>query len=146
MVNEHLTNFAKDHELAIYDIEFVKEGPNWYFRIYIDKETGIGIEDCELISREAERFLDETDPILQAYMLEVSSPGLDRPLKKDADFEKYKGRMVDLKLYKAFEKRKQYSGTLDGLENGIVKITEADGTVFEFKREEVSLCRLRVEF
>ena len=75
--------------LELVDLEFVKEGVNWYLRVYIDKDSGVNIDDCEAVSRALEVKLDEKDPIEQAYILEVSSPGIDRPLKKDADFVKY---------------------------------------------------------
>ena len=85
--------------LELADLEFVKEGPNWYLRIYIDKQGGVTIEDCETISRILEKKLDEKDPIEQAYILEVSSPGIDRPLKKPEHFQKYIGEIIDIKLY-----------------------------------------------
>ena len=78
------------NNFELVDVEFVKEGQNWFLRLYVDKPGGILIDDCELVSREVEKLLDESDPIEQAYILEVSSPGLDRPLKKDKDFERYK--------------------------------------------------------
>ena len=87
--------------LELVDLEFVKEGVNWYLRVYIDKDGGVNIDDCEAVSRALEVKLDEKDPIEQAYILEVSSPGIDRPLKKDADFVKYQGEIIDVKLYKA---------------------------------------------
>ena len=80
------------------DVEFVKEGPNWYLRIFIDKEGGVTIDDCEAVSKTLEKIFDEKDPIEQAYFLEISSPGIDRPLKKKEDFIKYNGEMVDVKL------------------------------------------------
>ena len=87
--------------LELVDLEFVKEGVNWYLRVYIDKDGGVNIDDCELVSRALEAKLDEKDPIEQAYILEVSSPGIDRPLKKEADFVKYQGEIIDVKLYTA---------------------------------------------
>ena len=129
--------------LSLWDIEFVKEGPDWFFRIYIDKDGGVKIEDCEFISRIAEAFLDETDPISQAYMLEVCSPGLDRALKRDADFLRYIGHMVDIKLFKAKDGRKKYQGELKEFIDGIITIIEATGEV-SFNRAEVASCRLTV--
>ena len=104
------------------DVEFVKEGPNWYLRIFIDKEGGVTIDDCEAVSKTLEKIFDEKDPIEQAYFLEISSPGIDRPLKKKEDFIKYNGEMVDVKLYKPYEGSKEYTGKLVGYD-------ENDGTV-----------------
>ncbi len=128
-------------ELA--DLEFVKEGANWYLRVYIDKEGGVTIDDCEAVSRALEAKLDEADPIEQAYILEVSSPGIDRPLKKDEDFVKYQGEMIDVKLYKAQEGRKQFQGKLLGLADGVVSLEE-DGKIFAFERKDIASVRLAV--
>lgn len=134
-----------DGAFELVDVEFVKEGPNWYLRVYVDKENGITIDDCESISRSLEKFLDEHDPIEQPYILEVSSPGLDRPLKTAGDFEKYTGSLVDVRLYKAFEARKEFQGTLIGLSDGVVIIDE-DGTELKFSQKDISSCRLSVIF
>ena len=125
------------------DLEFVKEGANWYLRVYIDKEGGVTIDDCEAVSRALEAKLDEADPIEQAYILEVSSPGIDRPLKKDEDFVKYQGEMIDVKLYKAQEGRKQFQGKLLGLADGVVSLEE-DGKIFAFERKDIASVRLAV--
>ena len=106
-VETYLKPILDEHNFELVDVEYVKEGTNWYLRVFIDKEGGITIDDCELVSRALEKILDKEDPIKNSYILEVSSPGLDRPLKKDSDFEKYKGRIVDIKLYKPFNKKKR---------------------------------------
>ena len=124
-------------------MEFVKEGANWYLRVYIDKEGGVTIDDCEAVSRALEAKLDEADPIEQAYILEVSSLGIDRPLKKDEDFVKYQGEMIDVKLYKAQEGRKQFQGKLLGLADGVVSLEE-DGKIFAFERKDIASVRLAV--
>ena len=116
---------------------------NWYLRVYIDKEGGVTIDDCEAVSRALEAKLDEADPIEQAYILEVSSPGIDRPLKKDEDFVKYQGEMIDVKLYKAQEGRKQFQGKLLGLADGVVSLEE-DGKIFAFERKDIASVRLAV--
>ncbi|MBR2062803.1 MAG: ribosome maturation factor RimP, partial [Anaerotignum sp.] len=128
--------------LELVDLEFVKEGVNWYLRVYIDKDGGVNIDDCELVSRALEAKLDEKDPIEQAYILEVSSPGIDRPLKKEADFVKYQGEIIDVKLYKAVNGSKQYQGKLLGLENGVISIEEDDGTVTAFEQKDTASVRL----
>jgi len=128
------------------DVEFVIEGSNWFLRLYVDKPGGIFIDDCEVISRAVETLLDEKDPIEQAYILEVSSPGLDRPLKKDKDFERYKGEIIDVKLYKPFNGSKAFQGELVGLVDGKVVIIDDNGEELSFERKEVGAVRLAVIF
>ena len=141
-----LMPIIEEKNFELVDVEFVKEGPNWYLRIYIDKEGGITIDDCEAVSRALEVELDKNDPIEQAYILEVSSPGIDRPLKKESDFAKYAGEIVDIKLYKAFEGSKEYQGALEGLENNIVTITDDNGKEISFDRKDIAGVRLAVIF
>ena len=141
-----LMPIIEEKNFELVDVEFVKEGPNWYLRIYIDKEGGITIDDCEAVSRALEVELDKNDPIEQAYILEVSSPGIDRPLKKESDFAKYAGEIVDIKLYKAFEGSKEYQGALKGLENNIVTITDDNGKEISFDRKHIAGVRLAVIF
>ena len=128
------------------DVEFVKEGQNWYLRFYLDKEGGINIDDCEKASKAIEKLLDEKDPIEQAYILEVSSPGLDRQLKKDKDFVKYAGSLVDVKLYKAIDGSKEFQGTLKGLEGNIITIEDENGNELSFDRKDTAVIKLAVIF
>ena len=132
--------------LELVDLEFVKEGVNWYLRVYIDKEGAVTLDACEVVSRTLEAKLDEKDPIEQAYILEVSSPGLDRPLKKEADFVKFQGEIIDVKLYKAVNGSKQYQGKLLGLENGMLSIEEDNGNVVTFEHKDAASVRLAVIF
>lgn len=132
--------------LELVDLEFVKEGVNWYLRVYIDKEGGVNIDDCELVSRTLEAKLDEKDPIEQAYILEVSSPGIDRPLKKEADFVKYQGEIIDVKLYKAQDGSKQYQGRLLGLTDGMLSIEKENGNIVTFAYKDTASVRLAVIF
>ncbi len=128
------------------DVEFVKEGPNWYLRIFVDKEGGVTIDDCELISKELETILDKEDPIEQAYFLEISSPGIDRPLKKKEDFIKFNGETIDVKLYKPFEGSKEYTGRLTAYgEDGSVTI-ETDAKEMTFAKKDIASVRLAVVF
>lgn len=145
VVEKLIKPIADDMNFEIADIEFVKEGQNWYLRVYLDKEGGITIDDCELFSKAAEKMLDEKDPIEQAYIFEVSSPGLDRPLKKDSDFEKYSGRLVDIKLYMPKDNKKEYQGELKGLIDGNIVIINEDGEM-SFDRKSVASVRLTVVF
>jgi len=130
----------------LYDLVFVKEGSNWYLRVFIDKPGGVTIDDCEAASRAVENELDKKDPIEQSYILEVSSPGIDRPLKKDADYERYKDSVVDVKLYKPLGRRKEYTGRLEGLQDGSIVITDSSGNILRFPKSDVALCRLAVVF
>jgi len=143
-VEEMVLPIVQERNYECVDIEFVKEGPNWYLRIFIDKEGGITIDDCEWVSRSLEKELDRVDPISQPYILEVSSPGLDRPLKKDEDFKRYQGEIVDIKLYKAVNKQKEFQGKLIGLEDNKIIIETEDGNSCSFAREQVSMVRLAV--
>ena len=128
------------------DVEFVKEGQNWYLRFYLDKEGGINIDDCEKASKAIEKLLDEKDPIEQAYILEVSSPGLDRQLKKDKDFVKYAGSLVDVKLYKAVDGSKEFQGALKGLEGNTVTIEDENENELSFDRKDIAVIKLAVIF
>lgn len=141
-----LEPIVEANNLELVDLEFVKEGVNWYLRVYIDKDGGVNIDDCEAVSRALEAKLDEKDPIEQAYILEVSSPGIDRPLKKEADFVKYQGEIIDVKLYKAQNGSKQYQGKLLGLENGVLSIEEENGSVVTFEHKDTASVRLAVIF
>ena len=145
-VTKYLEPIIEKNNYELVDLEFKKEGANWYLRVYMDKEGGFTINDCEEVSRFLEQKLDADDPIEQAYILEVSSPGLDRPLKKEADFVKFAGSVVDIKLYKAREKRKEFQGVLKGLENNVVTIEDEDGTEISFNREEIASVKLAVLF
>ena len=127
------------------DCEFVKEGPQWYLRVYIDKEGGIGINDCELVSRALDEKLGD-DLTEQPYIMEVSSPGIDRVLKRDKEYVKYKGRDVDVKLFKAIDGVKEFRGKLVGLVDNKIVIEEESGNVLEFDRKDVASTRLAVIF
>ncbi|MEA5085548.1 MAG: ribosome maturation factor RimP [Lachnospiraceae bacterium] len=141
-----LTPIIEANNVELADVEFVKEGQNWYLRIYIEKDGGVTIDDCEVVSRAIEKVIDEKDPIEQAYILEVSSPGIDRPLKKDTDFIKYASEVVDVKLYKAIDKQKEFQGKLKGLEGTVVTIIDDDGREVSFERKDIASIRLAVLF
>jgi ribosome maturation factor RimP len=128
------------------DVEFLKEGANWYLRVFIDKQGGIAIDDCQAVSEELSDKLDETDPIKQSYILEVSSPGLERPLKKDSDFEKYKGEEVEVKLFQPFEGKKSYIGELLGLNGTKIGIRQGKGAEIEFERSDVASVKRVIKF
>lgn len=146
IVTDLAESVVKKHLFELVDVEYVKEGPNWYLRIYIDKPGGITIDDCKAVSEEVSDLLDREDPIPQSYFLEVSSPGLERPLKKDSDFEKFKGELVEVKLFKAINGKKIYTGELIGLIDNKIVISQETGETIKFEREEVSLVRRTIIF
>ncbi len=129
-VEEIVTELAQplvaEANLELVDVEFVKEGRDWYLRVFIDKPEGIDLEDCSLISQNLGAILDEKDPIPQSYYLEVSSPGIERPLKKPADFTRFAGEDVSLHLYGPYEGKKDWIGTLKGLEDNQVVLAIED--------------------
>lgn len=135
----------EQNNFELVDVEYVKEGSNWYLRVYIDKENGINVDDCELISRSLSDLLDEKDFIDEAYILEVSSPGLGRPLKKDKDFERSLMEEVEVKLYRAKEGTKDFRGILKAYDKDSITIEE-NGTEIEFLRKEIALIRLAFDF
>jgi ribosome maturation factor RimP len=137
---------TEKNNFELVDIEFIKEGSNWYLRVYIDKPGGIMIDDCQIVSQALSEKLDEVDPIEQSYFLEVSSPGLERPLKKDKDFEKFKGEQVTVKLFLPLDGKKIFEGELIGLvDNKIVINSSSEGNI-EFEREKVSKVRRVIKF
>lgn len=146
IVAEFAAPIVASHSFELVDVEFIKEGTNWYLRIYIDKPGGIMIDDCKLISEEISDILDEKDPIEQSYFLEVSSPGLDRPLKKDSDFERFKGELVEVKVFKPIDGRKIFEGELLGLKDNIITIKIDDKNNMEFERDSVALVRRVIKF
>ena len=109
---ELIMPLIEQHQFELVDVEYVKEGGNWYLRAYIDKPGGITVDDCELVSRALSDLLDEHDFIEDAYILEVSSPGLGRPLKKDKDFARSIGEEVDVKTFRAIQHQKDFTGIL----------------------------------
>lgn len=125
----------------LWDVEYVKEGADFYLRVYADKEGGINIDDCVLISRALDKKLDEEDFIKDAYILEVSSPGLTRPLRKERDFERCIGRMIDVHFYKAVDGMKETEGELKAFTEKTITVGYEDGDV-EYERENISGVRL----
>ena len=145
-VEEILLPMTDEAGFELVDVEYVKEGSNWYLRVFLDKEGGITIDDCESISRALEKKLDENDPIEAAYVLEVSSPGLDRQLKKEKDFVRYAGSLVDVKLYQAQNGSRDWQGLLEGWEDGTLTIRTDEGEEIRFQRKDVASVRLAVVF
>lgn len=134
------------HNFELVDVEYVKEGSNWFLRAYIDKEGGITVDDCEIISHALSDLLDKYDYIPDSYILEVSSPGLGRQLKKDRDFERSLGEEVEVKLYKAVEKQKEFTGLLAAFDKETMTLELEDGSTKVFQRSSIAMVRLALDF
>lgn len=128
------------YELAA--VEYIKEGSNWFLRIYIDKENGVDIDDCQAVSQRISELLDKNDPISQSYFLEVSSPGIERLLQKDKDFKKFLGEVVNVSLYVAVDGRKKFTGKLGPVSQENLSIEMEDATNIDLPREKIAQVRL----
>lgn len=142
---ELLLPIAEKNGVDIYDVEYVKEGSEYYLRAYIDKEEGVNINDCEAVSRALSDALDQADFIPDAYILEVSSPGLGRTLKKDRHLEKSMGEDVEIKLFKAVDGIKEYEGTLVDFDAESITIS-INGADKKFLRSDIAIIRLALDF
>ena len=133
------------HGCQLWDVEYVREGDQRFLRLYLDKEGGVDITDCEAISRAVDPLLDEADPIAESYHFEVCSAGLERALKRPSDFERFMGSAITVKLYRPRNGLKEIPGVLRGYADGRITMEAGKETV-TFEKSEVALCRLRVEF
>ena len=140
-----LVPIVEKYGVEIYDVEYVKEGSDWYLRAYIDMPEGVNINDCENVSRALSDVLDTEDYIEDAYILEVSSPGLGRTLKKDRHLEKSLGEEVEIRTYKPIDKQKEFSGILKAYDKDTVTIEE-DSEERVFARADIALIRLALDF
>jgi ribosome maturation factor RimP len=142
-----LLPITEQYGVEIYDIEYVKEGSDYYLRAYIDKPDGVNIIDCENVSRALSDALDKADFIPDAYILEVSSPGLGRTLKKNRHLEKSIGEEIEIKLFKAVDKQKEFSGILESFDENTITITPDDSKEkISFNRADIALIRLAIDF
>ena len=136
---------VEDEGCELWAVEYVREAGSWYLRVLIDKDGGVGIDDCERISRRLDPILDEADPIPDSYVFEVGSAGAERELKRPSDFAQFLGSAVTVKLYKPVNGLKEQAGTLASYEDGAVTIRQGEKEV-RFEKSEVAQVRLRVEF
>ena len=136
----------RENGFELVDVEYVKEAGTWYLRAYIDKPGGITIGDCEKVSRALSDLLDAEDFIEEAYVLEVSSPGLGRPLKKEKDFARSIGRDVEVKLFRAVDRQKSFEGTLKAYDRTTITITLPEEKDMVLDRENIALVRLAFDF
>ena len=143
---EILLPMMEELGFELVDVEYVKEGSTWYLRAYIDKPGGINIDDCETVSRRLSDILDEKDYIDEAYILEVSSPGLGRPLKKEKDYTRSLGEEVEIRTYRMIDRQKEFTGILKEYDEKTVTIEPDGGTLLTFDKSDIALIRLAFDF
>ncbi len=141
-----LLPIIQEHQFELVDVEYVKEGGSWYLRAYIDKPGGIAVDDCEIVSRALSDLLDEQDFIEESYILEVSSPGLGRPLKKDKDLERGLGEEVDVRTFRPINHQKDFTGILKEYDKERIVIELENEESMEFNRADIALIRLSFDF
>ena len=148
-ITEIVAGFARpvveEKGCSLWDVEYVREGSDYFLRLYIDKEGGVDINDCEKVHRAVDPLLDEHDPIAESYHFEVCSAGLERALKRPGDFERFMGNPIMVKLYRPHNGLKEVPGILRGYEDGRITV-EAGKETITFEKSQVALVRLRVEF
>ena len=145
IVSEFAKPIGEEHGCSLWDVEYVREGSERFLRLYIEKEGGVDINDCEAISRAVDPILDEKDPIPDSYHFEVCSAGLERALKRPSDFQRFMDSPIMVKLYRPRNGLKEIPGILRGYEDGKITV-EAGKETITFQKSEVALVRLRVEF
>ena len=145
-VEEIITPYAKELGLEIWDVRFAKEGSDWYLRVFIDKDGGVNIQDCETVSRALSDQLDAEDYIEDAYILEVSSPGLGRTLKKEKHLSKSIGMEVELKTFKPVNGSKDFEGVLKAFDNDTLTLTVEDDQDLVFQRKDIAVIKLALDF
>ncbi len=145
IVEEIVQAIIANTNIELVDVEYVKER-DWYLRIFLDKSGGIEIEDCQWVSEQLEEKLDSLDPIKESYYLEVSSPGLDRPLKKEKDFARHAGDMIEVNTFAPIDGQKHFIGMLKSLTSDGNIIIEVDGKELSIERSKASQIRLHIEF
>ena len=148
-VTETVPQFAKPiveaHGCELWDVEYVREGSEYFLRLYLDKPGGVTIDDCEAVSRAVDPVLDEKDPVPGSYNFEVCSAGLERQLKRPSDFERFLGSPITVKLYRPLEGRKEIPCTLKGYCDGVLTVLWGEKEM-TFEKSQVAMVRLRVEF
>ncbi|MDU2065767.1 MAG: ribosome maturation factor RimP [Sporomusaceae bacterium] len=144
LVESLVVEIIQGRDMEVVDVEYVKER-DWFLRVYLDKPGGVELEDCQFVSEQLENKLDELDPIPESYYLEVSSPGLDRQLRKERDFVRHKGDKVTVHTFAPLDGQKSFDGILLGLEDGCI-LLDLDGERRSFPKDKVSQVRLYIEF
>lgn len=136
--------YIEEQGLELVDVEYVKEGAHWYLRVFIDKVGGVDLNDCQSVSQKISAKLDQADPINQAYMLEVSSPGLERPLRKETDFQRFKGQLVTVHTHTAYQGFNEFTGYLEGLQDHQI-VLEYQGEKISIPQDQVGKAHLALE-
>ena len=136
---------VEEEGCSLWDVEYVREAGTWYLRVFIDRDGGVGIDDCERISRRLDPILDEEDPIPDSYVFEVGSAGAERELKRPSDFEQFLGHEVELRLYRPMDGKKSFAGTLAGYDDGNVTITVGEEAL-TFEKQHIAKVHLHVSF
>ena len=148
-ITDMVSQLAKEHVEAegcsLWDVEYIKEAGSWYLRIFIDKENGVSIEDCERISHRLDKVLDEADPVPDSYIFEVASAGADRELKRPSDFERFIGHEVEVRTYRQIDGQKLFIGVLKEYSDGNISITSGNQDFF-FTKQDAAQVRLHVSF
>ena len=142
-VTELALPVVEEEGCSLWDVEYVREAGSWYLRVFIDKEGGVGIDDCERISRRLDPILDEADPIPDSYVFEVGSAGAERELRRPRDFEQFMGAQVELKTYRSVDGSKSFVGTLAGYDDGAVTVLVGEKAM-RFEKGQIALVRLHV--
>lgn len=143
---ELITPIIEKNNFELVDVEYVKEGSEWYLRAYIDKEGGITVNDCQAVSREMNEILDREDYVEGSYIFEVSSPGLGRPLKKEKDYVRSMGKELEIRTYRAINREKEFYGILKAYDDKTVTIEQEDGNEMTFEKTDIALIRLAFDF
>ncbi|GAB6192302.1 ribosome maturation factor RimP [Desulfocastanea catecholica] len=143
-LRDFLQGLLPTMELELFDVQFRREGHGWVLRVFIDSEAGVTLEDCSKVSRELGRYLDVEDFIDHAYHLEVSSPGLERPLRSVDDFTRYCGRKARVKVHEAIDGEKVFEGTIEKIEDELIYLRLDDGRSIQFSFEKINKARLAI--
>ncbi len=141
-----LLPLMEEFHFELVDVEYVKEGGTWYLRAYIDKEGGITVNDCEAVSHRMSDLLDEEDFIDDSYVFEVSSPGLGRPLKKEKDYIRSMGKEIEIRTYRAIDRKKEFRGVLSAYTEDTVTIIMEEEQTLTFEKKDIALIRLAFDF
>ncbi len=140
-----VTPIIHENRLELVDVEYKKEGKNWFLRIYIDKEGGVTVDDCTRVSREIEDLIDVEEVVPSSYVLEVSSPGLDRPLKREKDFLRFKGKRAHVTTYTPIHEQKSFKGTIRDFQDDTLFL-DIDSQPVEIPKSQIAKARLEIEF
>lgn len=143
---ELILPILEENQFELVDVEYVKEGSDWYLRAYIDKDGGITVNDCELVARKMNEILDREDYIDGSYIFEVSSPGLGRPLKKEKDYVRAMGKELEIRTYRAIDHEKEFYGILKAFDENSVTIVTEDERELVFDKKDIALIRLAFDF